>query len=221
MHLKASMPRDDGGWRVAPAPDGRGMPEQHRPRAAAPSPQVLALLRRRCWRSTGSRSCSSSTAGQPRVKVPFSPYFLDQVQAGQVKSITSKGDTIKGTFTSHAALSAKRGQGDADDALLNPGAVVLEQRSADEPAPTPRASRSTPSRPQPGRRRCWARSCSASVRRCCSSDCSCCSPAALKLLPEDWEGWVISDVRRRGGSIRRRSGSRSTMSPGSMRPRPS
>jgi cell division protease FtsH len=39
-------------------------------------------------------------SGQPRVKVPFSPYFLDQVQAGQVKSISSKGDTIRGTFTS-------------------------------------------------------------------------------------------------------------------------
>jgi len=37
-------------------------------------------------------------AGQPRVTVPFSPYFLDQLGAGQVKSISSQGDTIKGTF---------------------------------------------------------------------------------------------------------------------------
>src|SRR5579864_4847521 len=27
----AQMPQDKGGWRVAPAPDGRGMPEEHRP----------------------------------------------------------------------------------------------------------------------------------------------------------------------------------------------
>jgi cell division protease FtsH len=38
-------------------------------------------------------------AGQPRVKVPFSPYFLTQLQAGKVKSISSRGDTIEGTFT--------------------------------------------------------------------------------------------------------------------------
>ena len=40
----------------------------------------------------------ATPGGQPRVKVPFSPYFLQQVQAGQVKSISAKGDTIKGTF---------------------------------------------------------------------------------------------------------------------------
>ncbi len=28
----SSMPQDEGGWRVAPAPDGRGMPEKHKPR---------------------------------------------------------------------------------------------------------------------------------------------------------------------------------------------
>jgi hypothetical protein len=27
------MSRDDGGWRVAPAPDGRGLPERPRPPA--------------------------------------------------------------------------------------------------------------------------------------------------------------------------------------------
>jgi cell division protease FtsH len=37
-------------------------------------------------------------ASKPRVKVPFSPYFLNQLQAGQVKSVTSKGDTVQGTF---------------------------------------------------------------------------------------------------------------------------
>jgi len=36
--------------------------------------------------------------GQPRVSVPFSPYFLTQVQAGAVKSISSTGNTVDGTF---------------------------------------------------------------------------------------------------------------------------
>ena len=39
-------------------------------------------------------------AGQQRVNVPFSPYFLGQVHAGAVKSISSTGDTIQGTFKS-------------------------------------------------------------------------------------------------------------------------
>jgi cell division protease FtsH len=38
-------------------------------------------------------------SGQPRVTVSFNPFFLSQLQAGHVKSISSKGDTIQGTFT--------------------------------------------------------------------------------------------------------------------------
>ena len=37
-------------------------------------------------------------SAQPRVTVPFNPYFLEQVQAGMVKSISAKGDTVEGTF---------------------------------------------------------------------------------------------------------------------------
>jgi cell division protease FtsH len=37
-------------------------------------------------------------AGQPRVRVPFSPYFVTAVQNGRVASIASKGNTIQGTF---------------------------------------------------------------------------------------------------------------------------
>ncbi len=95
----APMPRDKQGWRVAPAPDGRGLPEQHKP----PPPHrmrvfwifVIALLAIN-WLSVLVFQPSS---GQPRVKVPFSPYFINEVQADQVKSISSKGDTIEGTFT--------------------------------------------------------------------------------------------------------------------------
>jgi cell division protease FtsH len=91
------MPRDKQGWRVAPAPDGRGTPKEHQPR---PPHRLrgfwiffLVILAIN-WISV----VMSQPAGQPRVKVPFSPYFLSQVQAGQVKSISSKGDTVLGTF---------------------------------------------------------------------------------------------------------------------------
>jgi cell division protease FtsH len=91
------MPRDEGGWRVAPAPDGRGTPEQNKPRPPHRLRGfwifVIALLALN-WLSL----LLFKAPGQPRVKVPFSPYFLQQVEAGQVKSISSKSDMIQGTF---------------------------------------------------------------------------------------------------------------------------
>jgi cell division protease FtsH len=91
------MPRDEGGWQVAPAPDGRGMPDKHKPtpphRLRGFWVFVLVLLALN-WISV----LAFQPPGQPRVKVPFSPYFLQQVQTGEVKSISSKGDVISGTF---------------------------------------------------------------------------------------------------------------------------
>jgi cell division protease FtsH len=93
----APMPQDKRGWRVAPAPDGRGLPEEHKP---TPPHRwrgfwifFLVLLAVN-WLTV----LLAQPAGQPRVKVPFSPYFVQQVQAGEVKSISSKADTINGTF---------------------------------------------------------------------------------------------------------------------------
>jgi cell division protease FtsH len=44
---------------------------------------------------------AGSRAMQPasRVRVPYSPFFLQQVTAGHVREITSKGTTVQGTFT--------------------------------------------------------------------------------------------------------------------------
>ena len=91
------MPRYEGGWRVAPAPDGRGMPEE--PKGPPPHRQrwfwifVLVLLAIN-WASL----LMAQSGGQPRVKVSFSPYFLDQVAAGQVASFSSTSGAIDGTF---------------------------------------------------------------------------------------------------------------------------
>jgi cell division protease FtsH len=41
---------------------------------------------------------SMATRGPSRVRVPYSPFFLEQVRAGHVKEITSKGTAIQGTF---------------------------------------------------------------------------------------------------------------------------
>jgi cell division protease FtsH len=94
----APMPRDKRGWRVAPAPDGRGTPEEHKP---TPPHRwrglwifFVALLALN-WLSVLVFNPSTS---QPTVTVPFSPYFLNQVKDGQVASISSTSGAIHGTF---------------------------------------------------------------------------------------------------------------------------
>jgi cell division protease FtsH len=42
---------------------------------------------------------SRATGPPARVRVPYSPFFINQVNAGKVKDITSKGTAIQGTFT--------------------------------------------------------------------------------------------------------------------------
>jgi len=102
---RAPMPRDRQGWRVAPAPDGRGTPDEHKPtpphrwRGLWVFFIVLLALN---WLSV----LVFKPAGQPRVTVPFSPYFLNQVQDGQVTSITTKNDTIDGTFKTKVTYPA-------------------------------------------------------------------------------------------------------------------
>jgi cell division protease FtsH len=99
------MPRDARGWRVAPALDGRGMPEQHKPR---PPHRLrgfwmfVVVLLVVNWLSV----LLFQPPAQPRVSVSFSPYFLAEVQAGAVKSISSTGDTIQGTFTTKVRYPA-------------------------------------------------------------------------------------------------------------------
>ncbi len=101
----APMPRDKRGWRVAPAPDGRGLPDQHKP---TPPHRLrgfwifVVVLLAINWLSVLLFAPGSET----RVKVPFSPYFLDQVQAKKVKSITTTGNTVDGTFTAKVTYPA-------------------------------------------------------------------------------------------------------------------
>jgi cell division protease FtsH len=94
----APMPRDKGGWRVAPAPDGRGMPDEHKPtpphRLRGFWLLLLGLLAIN-WLFV----LLAQPATQERVTVPFSPYFLQQLEAGKVKSISSRSGAINGTFT--------------------------------------------------------------------------------------------------------------------------
>ena len=41
--------------------------------------------------------------GHERIRVPYTPTFIQQVQAGNVKSISSKGSTVQGEFRAKAS----------------------------------------------------------------------------------------------------------------------
>jgi cell division protease FtsH len=92
------MGHDKRGWQVTPAPDGRGTPPGEKPRPAHRTRGflyfVLALLALN-WLSV---LFINPTSSQPRVTVPFAPYFLAELNAGEISSINSKADAIQGTF---------------------------------------------------------------------------------------------------------------------------
>ena len=78
-------------------PDGRGaprQPQQPRPRLFGPGflffLVVLMLL--------NIVVASTLTTHPSRVRIPYSPTFLSQVNAGNVGSISSKGTTVQGNF---------------------------------------------------------------------------------------------------------------------------
>ncbi|MDX6401422.1 MAG: cell division protease FtsH, partial [Gaiellaceae bacterium] len=85
------------GWRVQPAPDGRGMPPQKPPGLRSVLGRrflvfVLILFAINLWVS------SLIPSGHERIRIPYSPTFLTQVKGGNVKSISSRGATIQGEF---------------------------------------------------------------------------------------------------------------------------
>src|SRR3954468_8144244 len=85
------------GWRVQPAPDGRGMPPEKPPGIRNVLGRrfllfVLILFAINLWVS------SLIPSGHERIRIPYSPTFIGQVKGGNVKSISSKGETIQGEF---------------------------------------------------------------------------------------------------------------------------
>src|SRR5438045_1965389 len=76
------------------------------PRGSSPAPKPPGFRPSRRWIIFALALLAfnfylGSRANQPpsRVRVPYGPFFLDQVRAGHVKQITSKGTAIQGTFT--------------------------------------------------------------------------------------------------------------------------
>jgi cell division protease FtsH len=92
-------------------------------------------------------AASRATKAAPRVRIPYSPYFVNQVQAGHVASITSQGTAVQGTFkVSESYAGSKRtkrfqteipafANTDALSALLQKKGVVVNAKPLDTGAP--------------------------------------------------------------------------------------
>jgi cell division protease FtsH len=90
-----------------------------------------------------------SRANQPpsRVRIPYSPFFLEQVRQGHVKEIMSKGTAIQGTFTEKLRYGKSKpttrfrteipafANNDALSALLQKERVVVNAQPLDTGAP--------------------------------------------------------------------------------------
>src|SRR4051794_8710495 len=87
---------DDRGFKVEPAPDGRGAPPAKPPRRSFMRPGfiglVVALL------VVNWLVVNLIAPPEPSVTVPYSPYFLNQVHSGNVKRIAPIGETVTGEF---------------------------------------------------------------------------------------------------------------------------
>ncbi len=104
-------PRRDGShFRVSPAPDGRGEQPQK------PKPPMIGMSWRRFVGILGVLlvlnyiSVAIFAPATQRVRIPYSPTFLAQVRAGNVKEIASTGDTIKGDFKKKTKIEKKQAE---------------------------------------------------------------------------------------------------------------
>ena len=98
---RSPSPPDQQGWKVTPAPDGRGRRREQRngrPPKSARNQRivivaiVLGLLALNLWIS------SQALKPNPRVQIPYSPTFLYEVNHGNVGLVSSNSYAIQGTF---------------------------------------------------------------------------------------------------------------------------
>jgi cell division protease FtsH len=97
------------GFRVDPAPDGRGAPPQQKPPMIPRSRMFIAFLVGLLAINIVISLLTAGPASRPRV--PYQPFFVNQVKAGNVEEITSTGESIEGTLKNEATYTPP-GDGD-------------------------------------------------------------------------------------------------------------
>jgi cell division protease FtsH len=97
-------------WRVEPAPDGRGAPPERRPPLMPRNRRgtfigiLVALL--------AVNFILALVTGSPeeRTRVPYQPFFLEQVRTGNVQEISSTEQTIDGDLKKEATYTPPNGK---------------------------------------------------------------------------------------------------------------
>jgi cell division protease FtsH len=97
-------------WRVEPAPDGRGAPPPQRPplmprnRRGTFIGVLVALL--------ALNFILALVTGSPeqRTRIPYEPFFVDQLRASNVQEISSTDQTIEGTLKKKAEYTPPGGK---------------------------------------------------------------------------------------------------------------
>jgi cell division protease FtsH len=102
------------GWRVDPAPDGRGAPPPEKPPMIPRSRAFVAFLLGLLAVNLLISFLTSGPADRPRV--PYQPFFINQVNANNVGEISSQEDSIEGTLKNEATYDPP---GDAKSVDVN------------------------------------------------------------------------------------------------------
>ena len=98
-----SQKPDRSGWRVDPAPDGRGAAPERKPPMIPRSRVFIAFL---LGLLAVNLVISFVTGGpEERQRVPYQPFFVNQVEAGNVSEISSQEDSIEGELKSEASFN--------------------------------------------------------------------------------------------------------------------
>src|SRR6266511_930437 len=124
------------------------------PRGGSPTPPERPRIRWSMWLlfALGLLAVnlffgSRATQAPSRVRVPYSPFFLQQVRDGHVKEITSKGTAIQGTFTQKETFAGSKptttfqteipafADNDALSHLLQQEGVIVNAQPLDTGAP--------------------------------------------------------------------------------------
>ncbi len=84
------------GWRVHPAPDGRGKPPEKAPMLPWRPRRFLGILV--VLLALNFLLVQVFAPAEPRPDIPYSPFFLQQVRTGNVKEIAATGEEVKGKF---------------------------------------------------------------------------------------------------------------------------
>src|SRR6266567_2453910 len=127
-----------------PAPRGSSSPPPQRPRLRVNRWWILFAL---ALLAVNLYAGSRATQPASRVRVPYSPFFLQQVTAGHVKEITSKGTAVQGTFTQKESYAGSKpttlfrteipafADNDALSHLLQQKGVIVNAEPLDTGAP--------------------------------------------------------------------------------------